>query len=287
MTTKNTLPIEGEVTARSVTTTPAAEAQAPTIQAGHSNPLDLPANQFSAALKRRGTNRKALIAWVRSELVEGVDFGRITVQGRLSKPSLYKPGAEKICGMLGVNAEFPTLADYERMVMNGRELDQLMIRCELRNAGGEIVASGAGARSVQSDGGDLNKALKMCLKSAMIDATLRLGGLSEVFTQDIEDMPREAFQGGHDAPRQSNPRNAPQQSGNSDVVPSGKHRGRPWSEVERDYLEWVVENLQQSALRAGAEGELERRFAREAREADEQARQREGEEYGPDNELPY
>lgn len=43
-------------------------------------------------------------------------------------------------------------------------------------------------RAVEQDSGDLNKALKMAEKSAHIDATLRMAGLSEVFTQDLEDM---------------------------------------------------------------------------------------------------
>jgi hypothetical protein len=51
------------------------------------------------------------------------------------------------------------------------------------------VAEGVGARSLAQDYGDVNKALKMAEKSAHIDATLRLAGLSEVFTQDIEDRP--------------------------------------------------------------------------------------------------
>jgi hypothetical protein len=41
---------------------------------------------------------------------------------------------------------------------------------------------------LSQDDGDINKALKMAIKSAHIDATLRMAGLSEVFTQDIEDM---------------------------------------------------------------------------------------------------
>lgn len=51
-------------------------------------------------------------------------------------------------------------------------------------------ADGVGARSLEQDYGDLNKALKMAEKSAHIDATLRMAGLSEVFTQDLEDMPK-------------------------------------------------------------------------------------------------
>ncbi len=52
---------------------------------------------------------------------------------------------------------------------------------------GRVVAEGVGARSLNQDYGDINKSLKMVEKSAHIDATLRLAGLSEVFTQDIED----------------------------------------------------------------------------------------------------
>ena len=51
-----------------------------------------------------------------------------------------------------------------------------------------LVADGVGARSLKQDYGDINKSLKMAEKSAHIDATLRMAGLSEVFTQDIEDM---------------------------------------------------------------------------------------------------
>ena len=50
------------------------------------------------------------------------------------------------------------------------------------------AADGVGARSLKQDYGDINKSLKMAEKSAHIDATLRMAGLSEVFTQDIEDM---------------------------------------------------------------------------------------------------
>ena len=51
-----------------------------------------------------------------------------------------------------------------------------------------MAAEGTGARRVDQDRGDINKSLKMAEKSAHIDATLRVAGLSELFTQDIEDM---------------------------------------------------------------------------------------------------
>jgi hypothetical protein len=170
------------------------------------SPLDLPAEHFSAGLERRKQNRHLLMEWLRTALVDGVDFGRIHVvskercqfakQGRLkdctdpyhwSKPSLFKPGAEKISGMLGVTVHFPSLPDYEKAVISQTEIKMILMRCELRDAQGRVVAEGVGARSLSQDYGDLNKSLKMVEKSAHIDATLRLAGLSEVFTQDIED----------------------------------------------------------------------------------------------------
>jgi len=154
-----------------------------------SHPLDIPADVFSAALTRRQENRLALIKWVRLALVEGSDFGKIPTKRGPSKPSLWKPGAEKICGMLGVTASFPTLGQYEQAALSGVELATIVIRCELHDSHGNKVADGVGARSLKQDFGDLNKALKMAEKSAMIDATLRLAGLSEVFTQDLDDMP--------------------------------------------------------------------------------------------------
>ena len=166
---------------------PAAPA-APLAPVHGASPLDLPAEIFRAGLDRRRQNRAALIEWIRSALVEGVDFGTIQTRRGPSKPSLWKPGAEKICGMLGLTAHFPTLRDYEQAALSGMVIEHIILRCELRDSAGRVVAEGVGARSLRQDNGDLNKALKMSEKSAMIDATLRCAGLSEIFTQDLEDM---------------------------------------------------------------------------------------------------
>ena len=91
--------------------------------------------------------------------------------------------------MLGMTVHYPSLPDYEQAVLNGCALTTVMLRCELRDAHGRPVAEGVGARSVGQDYGDINKTLKMAEKSAHIDATLRLAGLSEIYTQDIEDRP--------------------------------------------------------------------------------------------------
>ena len=64
----------------------------------------------------------------------------------------------------------------------------IILKCELHTGNGFIAAEGTGARRVAQDHGDINKSLKMTEKSAHIDATLRVAGLSELFTQDLEDM---------------------------------------------------------------------------------------------------
>lgn len=182
------------------------ENEAPRHTLVTASPLDIPIAAFREGLDRRKANRLALMEWLRQSLVEGVDFGRVHIAGRdrcpmarqgrahecrderhWSKPSLFKPGAEKITGMLGMTVHYPSLAAYEQAVINGQQPAHVILRCELHDAHGRTVAEGVGARSLAQDYGDINKALKMAEKSAHIDATLRLAGLSEVFTQDMED----------------------------------------------------------------------------------------------------
>ena len=173
-------------------------------------PMDWPVERFTQALGRREENRRALLQWIADNLKQGVDFGRIHVVGKdkcpmaregrahqcdnprhWSKPSLWKPGAEKICGMLGLIPRFPNLREYETAAINGTDIKVILLKCELHTNNGFVAAEGTGARSLRQDSGDINKSLKMAEKSAHIDATLRVAGLSEIFTQDIEDMIRE------------------------------------------------------------------------------------------------
>ena len=152
------------------------------------NPLDMPTQEFQAGLNRRKANRNVLMDWIKSALIKDQDYGAILIKGKPSKSSLFKPGAEKICGMLGIIPTFPNLHRYEEMALSGKEIKTIILKCELTNSDGKVIASGIGAREVGQDNGDINKSLKMSSKSAHIDATLRAAGLSEIFTQDIEDM---------------------------------------------------------------------------------------------------
>lgn len=152
-----------------------------------SGPLDIKPKEFQKILKRRQQNRQILLNWIKTNLKPGIDYMRVWSKKReqWSKPTLLKPGSEKILGMLGVTPTFPNLKDYESRAREGNRINVIVIKCELVNAAGQIVSHGVGGRIAdEQDEGDLNKALKMAVKSAQIDATLRYGGLSEIFVQE-------------------------------------------------------------------------------------------------------
>lgn len=193
-------------------------------------PLDLSPVEFRSGLLRRAENRKVLIHHIRETLVDGIDYGAVAISGRLSKPSLRKPGAEKICNMCGVIPTFPSLNAYELIAIEGKRIELVLMRCELKNPDGNTVGEGGGARSLAQDYDDVNKSMKMCLKSAQIDATIRTFGLSEIFTQDLEDMPEaqrndaEYHEPAQSAPVQHSP---PPQSPGPPVHPTPAQHARP------------------------------------------------------------
>ncbi len=162
--------------------------------------LDSDPESLQNALEVRKTNRENVMEWIREALIDGTDFGRIHVVKRdkcdkgnqctnpyhYSKRCLWKAGAEKIVGMLGLRAEWPDLADARYQAMQpGCKF--VILRCHLINPDGVIVSEGIGGRSMDDDYCQVNKVFKMAKKSALIDAVLNAAGMSEVFTQDIVD----------------------------------------------------------------------------------------------------
>lgn len=157
-------------------------------------------------------------AVVQKTLKQGHDFGEVP---GTSKPTLLKPGGEKICMLFGLNPEYEFLQSTEDY---DKEFFSYNIRCTLfRN--GQPVAQGVGScnskekkyRFINVDtipdsymGASesfvdkygrtkykinnpdicslVNTILKMAKKRAFIDAVLQVASLSEVFTQDLEDM---------------------------------------------------------------------------------------------------
>ena len=164
---------------------------------------------LAAQLKSYGEARKLLVEWLMAQLVAGIDYtlihkkigprgnkqdcpnkGDMVSRGCAEcggKSTLCKPGSEKLCGLLRLRPVFSRDADTWEML--GSEPGVISLKCELVTASGVVVAEGRGARHRDQDYGDLNKSVKMVQKSAQTDAVLRCAGLSEIFTQDLEDLP--------------------------------------------------------------------------------------------------
>jgi hypothetical protein len=241
--------------------------------------FDLAPQQFKAGLDRRKKNRDALMTWIRESLVEGTDWGRIHVVKRdvcdagkwcsnayhFSKPSLWKAGAEKIAGMMGLRPTWPNLDEEIDRIREGAKI--IILKAQLLDLGGSTVSEGIGARGLDQDNNDVNKSLKMAKKSSLIDAVLNAGGLSEVFTQDVEDMKPEDFgDGGADPYQKGEDRidsAMPAHSGKplSSHCPIGKEwRNVPWEEVDEGFLSWILEKIDDKPeLVARARKELESR----------------------------
>lgn len=125
---------------------------------------------------------------VQSQFTQNHDFGVIPGTG---KPTLLKPGAEKLIMLLGLTSEFEIL-DSTRDFDTG--FFQYQVACRLKK-NGEVMTEGFGScntrerKYIKRDPYTMdNTVLKMAKKRAMVDAALLVGSLSDVFTQDIEDM---------------------------------------------------------------------------------------------------
>ncbi len=174
---------------------------------------------------------------VHQHMVQGHDYGIIP---GTKKPTLLKPGAEKIAKLLGLADQYNILDRQEDW---NRPFFRYLIKCSLTSVNTNVVISeGLGEcnsmeskyryrwlgerdlpngidktklvsqeRKVKNGGhwfvyridnddifSQVNTILKMAKKRALVDAALSAGRLSEVFTQDIEDLaniPDEVIEG--------------------------------------------------------------------------------------------
>ena len=193
-------------------------------------------------------NRATIVERVKPLLIERGYLHRCPNE----KPSLGKPGAEKLAALFGLTADFTV--DKETMdvigtTANGKQY--IAYICNL-NRGSRVAGQGRGATFIEWERNSyrmvfsqewetikmtlsegeyqgplqgkskstdkpytywrvkespvfdqlaLNKAIKMAQKSAFVDAVIRTTGMSDLFTQDIEDMaepPLEAQKRGWD-----------------------------------------------------------------------------------------
>jgi hypothetical protein len=144
-----------------------------------------PTTDLERSMQMWSEQRHIVKKFLQQELVEGTDFYTLRIKGRETKPALSKAGSEKFLALFQVRATFAQ--DAATWEMLGKPEGTLCYVCHLHTRSGELMGEGRGARTVQQDGGDINKAVKMGQKSALVDAILRTGALSDVFTQDLDE----------------------------------------------------------------------------------------------------
>ena len=163
--------------------TPTAATGVATLTTPATSSLD--AQALTQSMQAWREQRQVVTRFLQQELREGTDFYTLRIKGRETKPALSKAGSEKFMALFRLTATFTQ--DTATWQMLGQPQGTLCYTCHLHTRSGELVGEGRGARTLQQDGGDINKAVKMAQKSAMVDAILRTGALSDVFTQDLED----------------------------------------------------------------------------------------------------
>lgn len=141
-----------------------------------------------AEIKSYRNNYNVTIGENKYELVRDVDFGKVP---KAKTPSLYKAGAEKI--LLGFGLYYDVvLTDSYKDHKEGYFYYEHTARAYDQE--GRIVRVGVGcANTAEKSTGfakgfdTANSAMKKSKKRAVVDLALTLGGLSDAFTQDIED----------------------------------------------------------------------------------------------------
>lgn len=189
-----------------------------------------------------------------------------------SKPTLLKAGAEKILMLLGLSSRYEILEkieDYDRGIF------AYTVKCSLLK-GDNLITEGLGSCNSKEDkyryrwawpneipnhidketlvskgsGKGLkyridndeifslvNTLLKMAKKRAQIDATLTVAALSNVFTQDLEDIKQYA--------EEERMQTMTSEEAADYKITFGKHKGKTIGEIlqeDSQYLDWMLTN---------------------------------------------
>src|SRR5687767_5469683 len=145
---------------------------------------------FAISLEEANRRVKMLQSYVREHMVEGEDYGVIA---GTTKPTLFKPGAEKLNAIFG-------LAPIVEINNRVEDWDKGFVAYEvkvtlLNKRNNQVEAEGIGScnsrerRYKNQDAANIaNTILKLSKKRALIDATLSATRASGLFTQDLEDI---------------------------------------------------------------------------------------------------
>ena len=160
---------------------------------------------FAASPDEVTRRTEMLRDYVKNHMTVGEDYG--VIPGG-NKPTLFKPGAEKLNAVFGLSPMVEVsnrVEDWD----NGFVAYEMKVTLLNKRTGG-IEAEGIGSCNSrerryknQDAAGIANTVLKMAKKRALVDATLSATRASGMFTQDLEDIEFESDKGNY-SPRSNN-----------------------------------------------------------------------------------
>lgn len=155
--------------------------------------------EMKAQMKVESEKREILTKYITDHFKNGIDFGQIHIMPKdkcstpyncanprhFSKPTLFKAGAEKFLSLFRLRVEYAK--DVDTWEMLGSQSNTISYIARLYTANGVMVGEGRGVCTTGEKSGSANTAVKIAQKRAKIDAVLSSGGLSDFFTQDLEE----------------------------------------------------------------------------------------------------
>lgn len=160
------------------------------LKPGEVNITDEVVPEFAITINTARERINMLQNFVKEMMMPNIDYG--IIQG-CKKPSLLKPGAEKLCDIFGFSKQLEVLnriEDWDKGLFH-YEIKIILINKKT----GQLEAEGIGccnSREKKFKNQDsftiINTLLKMAKKRALIDAVLSATRSSGIFTQDMEDM---------------------------------------------------------------------------------------------------
>lgn len=180
-------------------------------------------------------------------LKEGTHYGKIPGTGKDAKPSLLQPGAEKIAQMFHLVPKY----SYQMRELPGGHREYDFVCTLVGYSDGAVAGEGYGLCSTmeskyryrnewrngqkyRQENPDIadtyNTVFKMAKKRAFVDAVKSTTAASDIFTQDVEDMPAYMFQGG-------------QQPAQAQAQPSGPQLSSQTIDARRAVMQSLSEQL--------------------------------------------